>query len=45
MYLLNEMKGYGFQINSNTPTITYKVFEDNNGALDIANIHKFRPRT
>ena len=45
MHLLNEMKGYGFFINSNTPTITCKIFEENSGALEMANTHKFRPCT
>ena len=30
---------------SHTPTIHCKVFEDNSGALEIASVHKARPRT
>ena len=39
------MKAEGFPIISHTPTIHCKVFEDNSGALEIASVHKARPRT
>ena len=45
MELLKEMKAEGFPIISHTPTIHCKVFEDNSGALEIASVHKARPRT
>ena len=45
MNLLKEMKALGFPIESATPTIRCEVFEDNSGALEIATVHKFRPRT
>ena len=41
IYLLNNIKGYGFYINSNIPTITCKVFEDNSRTLEMVNAHKF----
>ena len=42
---LEEMKGLGFPISKTTSDIHCKVFEDNNGALEMARAHKFRPRT
>ena len=45
MELLNEMKSNGFPTTSAKPRIFCKVFEDNSGALEIANTHKYRPRT
>ena len=35
----------GIKLNNNKPTIACKVFEDNSGALEIANTYKFYPRT
>ena len=45
MHMLNEIQHHGFDINSSTPIIRYKVFEDNSSALEMATIHKFQPRT
>jgi hypothetical protein len=45
MELLKEMKALNFPIQSATPVVHCKVFEDNSGALEIASVHKFRPRT
>jgi hypothetical protein len=45
MRLLEEMKGLGFPISKTTSDIHCKVFEDNSGALEMARVHKFRPRT
>lgn len=45
MGLLREMRDNGFDIKSATPTVHCKVFEDNSGALEIATVHKVRPRT
>lgn len=45
MELLKEMKSTGFEIGSTTSKVHCKVFEDNSGALQIAKIPKFRPRT
>ena len=40
------MKGHGFPIKSARPKVHCKVFEDNNsGALEMAKVHKYRPRT
>ena len=45
MELLKEMKELKFPIKSATPKVHCKIFEDNSGALEIATVHKFRPRT
>ena len=45
MELLKEMKANGFDVLDHRPTVHCKVFEDNSGALEIASIHKWRPRT
>lgn len=45
MELLKEMKKLNFPIRSATPKVHCKIFEDNSGALEIASVHKFRPRT
>jgi hypothetical protein len=45
MELLKEMKQLGFPVQSTTPEVHCKVFEDNSGALEIATTHKYRPRT
>ena len=45
MELLKEMKGHGFPINSPQARTHCRVFEDNSGALEMAKIHKYRPRT
>jgi hypothetical protein len=45
MELLKEMKQLGFPICSTTPQVHCKVFEDNSGALEIAQMKKYRPRT
>ena len=49
IYLLNlvkEFKEYGIEIPSpNVPKVTCRVFEDNVGALELANNPKLRPRT
>ena len=45
MELLKEMKKFGFPIRSQTPNMKCRVFEDNSGALEMANTHKYRPRT
>ena len=39
--LINEMKCNGFPITNPTPTIQYEVFQDNNGALEMAHTHKY----
>jgi hypothetical protein len=45
MELAKEMKHNGFDIGSCSPRVHCKVFEDNSGALEIATVHKVRPRT
>lgn len=45
MELLKEMKEHGFDVLDHRPNVHCRVFEDNSGALEIANTHKWRPRT
>ena len=45
MNLLSEMIKQGIPIKSSDAKVHCKVFEDNTGALEIARIPKFRPRT
>lgn len=45
MELLKELKTKGFPINSSKASTHCRVFEDNSGALEMAKIHKYRPRT
>ena len=45
MELLSEMKRHGFGITKSKAQVHCKVFEDNSGAVEMARIHKFRPRT
>ena len=45
MELLKELKEAGFNIGETTPTISCKIFEDNSGAIEMATVHKWRPRT
>jgi hypothetical protein len=43
--LLKEMKTLKFQIQHSLPKVLCKVLEDNSGALEMANVHKYQPRT
>ena len=45
MGLLKEMKKKGLEVLDHRPKVHCKVFEDNSGALEIASVHKWRPRT
>ena len=45
MNLLTEFKSKDSNVVSTTPSIVCNVFEDNNGAIEIANMHKMRART
>jgi len=45
MEMLKEMKRHGFPIRSAKAQVHCRVFEDNSGALEMAKIHKYRPRT
>jgi hypothetical protein len=45
MELLKEMQKRGVQVTSTKAAIRCRVFEDNSGALEMAKVHKYRPRT
>jgi predicted nucleotidyltransferase len=45
MELLKELKKKKFPVPSTIPNVHCKVFEDNSGALEMATVHKSRPRT
>jgi hypothetical protein len=45
MQQLDEMQNFGFPIRTAKTKVHCKVFEDNSGALEIAKVHKYRPRT
>jgi hypothetical protein len=45
MELLKEMKRMDFPIRTAEAQVHCRVFEDNSGALEMAKIHKYRPRT
>lgn len=45
MNLMQEMQSKGFITTSTTPQIHCRVFEDNVGAIEIAKLKKYRPRT
>ena len=45
MNLLTEFQLKGFTVVSTTLSIVYTAFEDNNGAIEIANVPKMRART
>lgn len=45
MGLLQEMSEHGFPIETTKSQVHCRVFEDNSGALEMAKIHKYRPRT
>ena len=45
MEILKELKGHGIDIADTRAKLHCKVFEDNSGALEMAKVHKFRPRT
>ena len=45
MQLLDEMGGLGFPIKTAGAKVHCQVFKDNAGALEMASIHKYRPRT
>jgi hypothetical protein len=43
--LLKEMKMRGYPISTAQAKVHCRVFEDNSGALEMAKVHKYRPRT
>ena len=45
MNLVKEMVDYGFIKEYKGPKIYCQVYEDNSGALEMAKVHKYRPRT
>ena len=45
MEVMKEMRKFGIKIKGDKPIIKCKVFEDNSGALEMANNHKYRPQT
>jgi Reverse transcriptase (RNA-dependent DNA polymerase) len=45
MIILQEMKELKYNFGLTQPKIHCRVFEDNSGALEMAKVHKFRPRT
>ena len=45
MEVMKEMKRHKFKISHTIPKLHCKVFEDNSGALEMANNYKYRPRT
>ena len=45
MNLFQEMLDQGIPVASSNTQVHCKVFEDNTGALEIAKVHKYRPRT
>ena len=45
MELLRELKQQGVPVGETTPKVFCQAFEDNSGALEIANVPKMRPRT
>jgi hypothetical protein len=42
---LREMQEYGYQVHPTMTKVHCRVFEDNSGALEMARLHKSRPRT
>jgi hypothetical protein len=44
MWLLEEAKHHGVPVLNARPKVHCKVFEDNAGAIEIANVPKMRPR-
>jgi hypothetical protein len=45
MELVKEMAKQGVSVNMRAPKVHCRVFEDNSGALEMARVAKFRPRT
>ena len=45
MQLVAEVRSKGFDVLCTEPYVYCKVFEDNSGALELARLPKFRPRT
>ena len=43
--MIREMRKQSLEFEETQPKIHCKTFEDNSGALEMANVHKLRPRT
>ena len=43
--LIQELQKQGFDYTATKPTIHCRIFEDNSGAIELATVHKYRPRT
>jgi hypothetical protein len=43
--LINELRKNGFKYDNQKPVLRFTLFKDNNGAIDMANTPKIRPRT
>ena len=43
--MIQEMRRHGLEFEETQPKIHCKTLEDNSGFLEMANIHKLRPRT
>ena len=43
MELLKEMKSIGFPVTPTNDDVQCHVFEDNSGAIEMAQVHKYRP--
>jgi hypothetical protein len=44
-WLMDEARQQGIPVLNATPKMCYKIFEDNVGAIEMANIPTMRPRT
>ena len=45
MNMIRELAENRFHFNTTTPRVLCKAFQDNSGALEMAMVHKMRPRT
>jgi hypothetical protein len=45
MQIVQELQLHGYDFTAAKPKVHCRVFEDNQGAIEIATIHKLRPRT
>jgi hypothetical protein len=43
--LINVLHKHGFKYNNQQPVLNCSLFEDNNGAIEMASTPKIRPRT
>ena len=45
LWILQEMHDLGFKVHATKADVHCRVFQDNSGAVEIANVPKYRPRT